>query len=509
MAAKPSPSGHRTERTARSAPGSFARRDATILDSDALSILTDSNPTGHPASLIFASVSCYHENGAMEKHFSPGRDDGGPPGPEVTPGSLEAPESFEEETRKLVLSRSRVGCVLALGIVPFFLPLDYVRFPDSFGSVLVVRFVGLGCLLAVLAASTLVSSRRAFGIAFLTVAFISFLVVGLIPFTSGPTDPVYLAQAMAVIVVILGVGILLPVDPRRVLLLGLVPFSMQVGLSFGYPIVEHLPVLLSGATALVVSTVGARSVYENRLQAHRGRIAQADLLRARTDFAAALTHDLKNPLGLIIQYGEIVREKSGANLDTEGALALDRIEASARRAMMLSTNLLEMSRVEAGHLRLRSRTVDLPAFLDRMAGYQRSSLILKGLRFDLEVDPAVRSIEADEALLERVFVNLLDNAVRVAPPGGFVRLTATRPSQGTVEIAVEDSGPGVSPELRRTIFQRFSRSAERADSTGLGLFVVKALTEAHGGTVSVDDRPAGQGACFRLTLPIGPLSASA
>jgi signal transduction histidine kinase len=111
------------------------------------------------------------------------------------------------------------------------------------------------------------------------------------------------------------------------------------------------------------------------------------------------------------------------------------------------------------------------------------------------------AVDADVAALDRVFANLLGNAIKHTPAGGTVRIVA-RPSGATlIEVVVEDTGGGIPPGQEMRIFERYTGAASRADSTGLGLFIARTITAAHGGTISAENRLDARGARFRVVLP--------
>ena len=118
----------------------------------------------------------------------------------------------------------------------------------------------------------------------------------------------------------------------------------------------------------------------------------------------------------------------------------------------------------------------------------------------MDLDPSLPPLDLDKPLFDRVVANLLGNAIKFSPRGGLVRVVTSFRDR-TANLAIHDQGPGIAPEDRAGLFQRYYRGSEsRADSTGLGLWIVKSITEAHGGAVSTDRSPDG-GSVFQVSIP--------
>jgi signal transduction histidine kinase len=208
-----------------------------------------------------------------------------------------------------------------------------------------------------------------------------------------------------------------------------------------------------------------------------------------------LAHDLRSPLTAVRGYAQLMQRRQAFNLK-----ATEAIIAEASRMGRLVNDVLEMARLDAARLELRREAVDLVALARRCA---EQSLLLanaeREVRVEAPPEPVVGVWDADR--LAQVVTNLIDNALKYAPDGPIVVHVEGRPDAAS--LSVIDRGPGVAPAEQERIFERFGRAAETtANGMGLGLYISRALVNAHGGRLWVDST-SGHGATFSLTLPYG------
>lgn len=218
---------------------------------------------------------------------------------------------------------------------------------------------------------------------------------------------------------------------------------------------------------------------------------------------------LKNPIQPIIAYAEFARK---GQVDKDEAL--DIIHREALRLRELANDILDASKIEGRSLQCRMEEIDLNELLRKVVESARIGLNDRSnLAIDLKTDPRITSIVADQARMTQVVNNLLDNALKFTTKG-VVTVTGTFGSTepeslkaragSEIEIEVSDSGPGIPPELLPKLFTKFStRDAEgkNKNGTGLGLFITKAIVEAHGGQIHGENNPNGVGARFEIVLP--------
>ena len=332
----------------------------------------------------------------------------------------------------------------------------------------------------------------------------------------GAADPNYTTLVIGTIFLVMGSGLLLPFNARAMALLGGTLLLFHIGLTIDFALAQNFPALFATFAAVVVATFGAQQLSEGRLSEYRARLTQAGLLaakeevvrtqetliRARNDFVAMLTHDIKNPLAAILGYLEILREQDDF-LEEGKREVMAHMQAAAQNALTLATNFLEVSRIEADRLHLKPKPTDIAGIFQHATGQYGFLADLRKIRVVVDVEKELPRISLDEAAFDRVLANLLNNALQHTPPGGEIRLGAARLGDRTVEIVVEDTGEGIPADALGDLFARYSPAARRVDSTGLGLYIVRVFTNAHGGTVTAENRADGSGARFRIHLSIG------
>ena len=226
--------------------------------------------------------------------------------------------------------------------------------------------------------------------------------------------------------------------------------------------------------------------------------------RLKMDLVAALAHDMKTPLGIVMNYAETMTEQLAGRPEEKTRLEfLERIQENARRIVNLVTGFLEASKAEAGKLEISRAPVALNGLLQTVARHQQSDLEKKGLALELRLDEALPAVLGDEKQLERVFWNLIGNAVKFTPAGGKITVSSS-PDGGHVRVSIQDTGKGIPKEELPLLFAQFRRlkSSAGIEGTGLGLFIVKTIVEAHKGTVQAESGD-GQGSTFIVRLPIG------
>ncbi|MBI1734465.1 MAG: response regulator [Candidatus Rokubacteria bacterium] len=225
--------------------------------------------------------------------------------------------------------------------------------------------------------------------------------------------------------------------------------------------------------------------------------------RAKDEFLAVLSHELRTPLNAVFGWARMLR---GGGLDAEtGKRAVEVIERNATAQLQLIEDLLDISRIITGKMRLDVRPVDLAAIVATAVDSVRPAADAKGIRLQTALDPRAGPMLADPDRLQQVVWNLLSNAVKFTPRGGRVEVTVRR-VDGHVEIAVSDSGQGIAPAMLPYVFDRFrqgdSSSTRAHGGLGLGLALVRHLAELHGGTVTAHSEGVDQGATFVVSLPI-------
>jgi PAS domain S-box-containing protein len=239
--------------------------------------------------------------------------------------------------------------------------------------------------------------------------------------------------------------------------------------------------------------------------------AQAEAANRTKDvFLAVLSHELRTPMNAV--YGWARMLQMGQIDEAAMPRAFESIVRNSHIQLQLIDDLLDMSRIMSGKMRLDIRPVDLPRVLESALDAIRPAAEGKGLRLQPLIDPNAGPLTGDPDRLQQIVWNLLMNAIKFTPRGGRIQVTLRRVNSH-LEIVVSDTGVGIAPELLPFIFDRFrqgdSGSTRAQGGLGIGLALVRHLTELHGGTVSGESAGEGQGATFRVKLPLAAVNAEA
>jgi signal transduction histidine kinase len=219
--------------------------------------------------------------------------------------------------------------------------------------------------------------------------------------------------------------------------------------------------------------------------------------RSRADLISTVAHELRSPLTGVKGFAATLLAKWDRFNDDQRKLMLQTINADADRVTRLISELLDVSRIDAGRLELRRQVVDIAAIarsvLDRHVAAGEAPE-----RFSLTSTGHLPEMWADPDKVRQVFGNLVENGLR---HGDGLVTVVIEPHEDGAAVTVTDAGPGIAPEILSRVFTKFWRDTKRG-GTGLGLYIAKGLVEAHGGTIAAGNGPAG-GAQFRFTLPAG------
>jgi PAS domain S-box-containing protein len=268
-------------------------------------------------------------------------------------------------------------------------------------------------------------------------------------------------------------------------------------------------------TLTIIDDVTERVRREAELQSQieeRSRLLSSEKLarneaeranRLKDEFLATVSHELRNPLNAILGWAHMLRLGKLAPGNAERAV--ETIYRNAKSQAQLVSDLLDVSRIISGKLRLDIRTVDLISIINAAIDSIRPAADAKGIRLQTILDPGAGPISGDADRLQQIIWNLLTNAVKFTPKGGCIQAMLQR-VDSHVEIIVSDSGVGINKDFLPHVFDRF-RQADASTTRihgglGLGLSIVHQLVDLHGGSVSVQSEGEGKGATFTIVLPL-------
>ena len=293
------------------------------------------------------------------------------------------------------------------------------------------------------------------------------------------------------------------------------------GLFFGHPdpgiFTDRTERLIVGVAAQAAVAIDNARLYDaaQKAAAERERLLESERLarqeaermsEMKDDFLATVSHELRSPLSAILGWSHVLKRNAGSEADLKKGL--DTIERNARAQTQLIEDLLDMSRITSGKVRLDMQPVEPASFIEAAVETIRPAAEAKGIAVEMTLDPAVGTIAGDPNRLQQVIGNLLSNAIKFTPKGGQVRIALQR-VQSDVEISVADTGTGIKPEFLAHVFERFRQAdastTRRYGGLGLGLAIVRHLVELHGGSVRAMSPGEGQGATFSLRLPVTAL----
>lgn len=225
--------------------------------------------------------------------------------------------------------------------------------------------------------------------------------------------------------------------------------------------------------------------------------------RMKDDFLATLSHELRTPLSAIVGWSHVLQR--GNPTQAEMSEGLEAIDRNAKVQTQLIADLLDVSRISSGKMRLEIETIDPAKMILLALDAVQQAIAAKNIRVVRSIDPAAGPVRGDSARLQQVIWNLMTNAVKFTPKGGEIAVGLER-AASNVRITIRDNGEGISEDLLPVLFKRFqqgdSSSTRRHGGLGLGLAIVKHLVEMHGGTVAAASDGPGKGAIFTVELPV-------
>ncbi len=266
---------------------------------------------------------------------------------------------------------------------------------------------------------------------------------------------------------------------------------------------REIGMLKTFADQAVIAIQNARLFDEIQEKSHQIEVAN----QHKSEFLANMSHELRTPLNAIIGFSEVLIERMFGELNDKQDDYLKDIHSSGKHLLSLINDILDLSKIEAGRMELELDRFDAPTALSNAMTLVRERAQRHGIRLSLSVDPALGEFEADERKFKQILLNLLSNAVKFTPDGGRVAVDARRLADGALEVAVSDTGIGISAEDQAVVFDAFRQVgrhySNKHEGTGLGLALTRRFVELHDGTLRLRSAP-GEGSTFIFTLPNRP-----
>jgi len=232
----------------------------------------------------------------------------------------------------------------------------------------------------------------------------------------------------------------------------------------------------------------------------QARVDAESANRAKDDFLAAVTHELRTPLSSIVGWVELIKREALA--EGEVRLAIESIERSAKVQTQLVSDILDLSRIQKGKLRLEVRPICLSELTQSAIQTIVPAAVAKGIELRTEIPSSAGPVLGDAERLHQICWNLLSNAIKFTPSGGTVHVRVHETTE-TIKLVIADTGEGIDPSFLPKVFHRFEQGPASAHQggLGLGLAITKEIVELHGGNISVSSSGRGQGTEFEISLP--------
>ena len=245
-------------------------------------------------------------------------------------------------------------------------------------------------------------------------------------------------------------------------------------------------------------------------EAQAARQEAEDAARMKDEFLAMLSHELRTPISAMLGWLHLIR--SGRLAPEQHLAGLDTIERNARLQARLINDLLDVSRIVTGKMELETRVLRLDRTVENAIETVRIAAAARSIRLVADFAPGRWLVQGSPERLQQVFSNLLSNAVKFSASGDTIQIRLSAAGPGRARVAITDQGEGIAAEVVPHIFDRFrqadSSTRRRHGGLGLGLAIVRSLTELHGGHVSAESEGTGRGATFTVELPLAPEGAS-
>ena len=446
----------------------------------------------------------------------------------------EVQQAFEEYDRDVTVNNFKVACVVGAILMPVGVVLDKAVYPGQWASFLIARFlcsVLIASFLKVLITPFGRRNYRFFGVTLfmLPASFIAWMIFASrdsVVSVGGAASPYYagLNLVMLVLAFVLHWTFLESLCAAvLVVILYVAAAALAHGgimANFGLFVNNLYFLSLTGIIVITGSYFHSKTRYrefafryeldknKKALEESNEKLAESnqklvELDQIKNRFFANISHELRTPLTLLLAPLETLMQKFNRTLDAETREVLTTMHSNGMRLLKLINDLLDLVRLESGRLEVRHESLNVSDFVKGLASAARQVADDKRLRLETIVDPELGSVIADRDKLEKILLNLVFNALKFTPAGGRVEVRAEKKDEAFV-ITVADTGMGIAAKSLPFVFDRFwqadGTSKRKYQGVGIGLALVKELTEVQGGTVKVESTE-GVGTTFTVQLP--------
>ena len=252
-----------------------------------------------------------------------------------------------------------------------------------------------------------------------------------------------------------------------------------------------------------IMDIGREKVVQEQLRAAKEEAEVAN--RTKTLFLANMSHELRTPLNAIIGFSEIIQSQIFGSVGSDRYLAYAKdIRDSGKHLLEIINDILDLAKIEVGKFELHDEDCDVAAVIPSALRFVRDRAHASGIKVEMQLAASLPMVRADQRALKQILLNLLSNAIKFTPAGGRIEISAGIAEDGRFMLRVSDSGIGMAPEDIPRALEAFgqidSSLSRKYDGTGLGLPLVKAFAELHGGTIGIDSTP-NVGTVVRVLLP--------
>jgi PAS domain S-box-containing protein len=257
-----------------------------------------------------------------------------------------------------------------------------------------------------------------------------------------------------------------------------------------------------------VLQANVRDITERKLVEESLRLAKEEAERAnmaKTSFLHTMSHELRTPLNVVLGFSELLKKKTTGELNDKQEHFIDNIITSGNNLHNIISEILEVVKIDNGGLELSVEKCSVPETINEAISVIGEKAAAKNMVLEKDLDPQLKTIEADKQKLKQIFINILDNAIKFSKPeGGTVTITAKK-ERDIAKFSVSDTGIGIKEEDKNKLFQKFTQlesgTTRKYGGAGIGLTISKQFVEIHGGKICVESKP-GVGSRFTFTLPL-------